>query len=365
MGFYQYIKRIEKPADIVKQPWLSFERSILAFLYQILNKLVNPREYPEEVNKILLVRRNRLGDAVNILPVIEGLKMCQPDIKVHVLSSKYNSIIFKHSQSVDEVYSIDEKWFLGIITLVFNPVLSRVRSESYDMVIGMGGYSSVLSVLVWRSCGNYSVGPVSRYGSIFDLVYDMRLEESVFGRKTHVDDMARILHKAGLELPETLPYARMSCNVKRHKGWLAICPDAKRAHARYPIDSYGDIIKELLARKIVNKVILLLNDENSEYRALERYGAIRHPANTIDQLVNELSRCQFGILHDGGGAHIAAALGLSILVITGSKHEAVYWKPYARNVKMMLDEESVKNIPPTTFINEVESRLMTAEPETK
>jgi len=349
------IKKIEKPTDIIKQPWILIERTLLSLIYRILCKLITARPPPSNINKILLIRRNRLGDAVSILPTIEGLKTSNQDITIHVLSNDYNSIVFTQCPFIDKTYIINENGSFGRLSLLTNPIFKELRSEGYDIVIGMGGYSSALSMLAWKSSYSYKAGPVSANGSIYDLIFDLKIKKLTCNEKSHVYDMACIVRQTGLYLPFTLPFAKMVRTNKARKGRLAICPDAKREHGRYSIGNYERVIKSLLKNCIVNKIVLLLNDENSNYRILEKFGAEKMPANSVKQLISELSLCEYCIIHDGGGAHIASALGLRTIVITGAEREATYWRPYGHDVTVFVDKDDVNRIQPESIVNEIKS----------
>ena len=105
--------------DFIKQPWLKLERFILHLCYLAIRKKIKSRPYPKHIKKILLIRRNRLGDSINVLPIIEALKKNYPSIKISLLANEYNAEIFNYSDYIDQVYCINEKWGLGRITLYF------------------------------------------------------------------------------------------------------------------------------------------------------------------------------------------------------------------------------------------------------
>ena len=67
--------------DFIKQPWLKLERFILHLCYLAIRKSVKSKAYPKHVAKILIIRRNRLGDSINVLPIIEAIKKNYPSIK--------------------------------------------------------------------------------------------------------------------------------------------------------------------------------------------------------------------------------------------------------------------------------------------
>ncbi|QPK62109.1 glycosyltransferase family 9 protein [Methylomonas sp. LL1] len=298
-----------------------------------------------------MIRRNRLGDAVNLLPVIEGIKQCQPRIEIHVLASQYNAVIFQHSPYVDKVHRIDEKWLLGKLSLFMHPLLLSLRGESFDLVIGLGGYSSVLAQLVFWVKGKYNVGMLSKKGTLYDLAFDKGVHELVMDGKHHVDDMAHIARNAGLALPDPLPYTRMVGNSLKQDNWLAICPDVKRMESRYAINQYAQVVTELLSNNEVNKVILFTENASSVYRELEQYGAQWCSTQNVEEFIREVSQCEWVISAEGGSAHIAGALGLGVIVLSGMGHQ-VYWRPYAEFTRVLERKNAVNQIQPGEIMTE-------------
>ena len=341
-----YKGRIKKPIDIIKQPWLDFERLISLGIYKLMKRRKKTRSCSGNFKKILLVRRNRLGDAVNILPIIEGIKQCQPNMQIHVLANQYNAVVFEHSGAVDKVHVIDEKWLLGKLTLFMHPVLLQLRKEDFDLVIGVGGYSSVLAQLVFWVKGRYNVGPVSKKGTFYDLVFDLGVAESI-GRdsKHHVDDMAYIVRQTRLNLPEKLPFTKLVRPRPACPGWLALCPDVKRKESRYPLSHYQQLVEILLANHEVEKILLFTESPDSEYRQLENFGAEWQATSNVEDFIQSISVCQWAITAEGGGAHIAGALGLGLVVISGMGHQN-YWRPYAERVRVLDVKNTVSQIPP-------------------
>ena len=346
-----YEGRIKKPIDIIKQPWLDFVRSILFVLYLCLKRTITARRYPDAVKKILLIRRNRLGDAVNVLPVIEGIKRCQPRVEVHVLANPYNAVIFQHSPYVDKVHVINEKWLLGKLTLFMHPVLLKLRHESFDLVIGLGGYSSVLARLVFWVKGKYNVGMLSKKGTLYDLVFDEGVSELNLVDKHHVDDMAHIVRHAGLNLPDRLPDTHMVSDSMKQVNCLAICPDVKRVESRYSVENYARVIAELLRNDEVNSIKLFTENSKSVYRELEKYGAQWCPTDNVEAFIREISKCQWVITAEGGSAHVAGALGLGVIVLSGMGHQT-YWRPYARFVRVLEQKNAINHLDANALISE-------------
>ena len=331
--------------DFIKQPWLKLERFILHLCYLAIRKKIKSRPYPKHIKKILLIRRNRLGDSINVLPIIEALKKNYPSIKISVLANEYNAEIFNYSDYIDQVYCINEKWGLGRITLYFDPVIRKLRYQNFDLVIGLGGFASMLSQISYCIKGKFSVGPKSFEGNFNDLLFDLTVEKIKSKRILHVDEMANIVRGAKLKLPKKLPFPKLNFFVTNKKNWLAICPDVNRKESRYSIENYKEIIEYIISNQIARKVVLFLNSPKSPYIALTKYGAEFQATNNLKEFIEKIAECSIALTAAGGSSHIASAAGLKVVVISGIKNQA-FWRPYGKNVKVFENGNNVNFIAP-------------------
>jgi len=335
--------------DFIKQPWLKFERFILHLYFLAIRKNIKSKPYPKNIKKILLIRRNRLGDSINVLPVIESLKKNYPSIKISVLANKYNAEIFNYSQYVDQVYCINEKWGLGRITLYLNPVIRKLRGERFDLVIGLGGFASMLSQISYCVKGKYSVGPRSLEGNFNDLLFDLTVEKIKSLDNLHVDEMSNIVRGAKLKLPKKLPFPKLNVSIANKKNWLAICPDVNRKESLYSIENYKKIIEYVISNKITKKVVLFLSSPKSSYIVLTKYGAEFQATNNLKEFIEKIAECKTALTAAGGSSHIASSLGLKIVVISGVKNQS-FWSPYGKNIKVFENDKNVNFIDPIDIV---------------
>ncbi len=331
--------------DFIKQPWLKFERFILHLCYLAIRQNVKSKAYPKHIKKILLIRRNRLGDSINILPIIEALKKKYPSIKISVLANQYNAEIFNYSEYVDKVYCINEKWCLGRLTLFINPTIRKLRRENFDLVIGLGGFASMLSQISFFIKGKFSVGPRSFEGNFNDLLFDLTVKKMESKNNLHVDEMANIVKGARLKLPKKLPFPKLKISFIKKKKWLAICPDVNRKESRYSIENYKEIIEYAISNQIASKVILFLGSPKSPYMALTRFGAEFHATNNLKEFIEKIAECKIALTAAGGSSHIASSLGVSVVVVSGIKNQS-FWRPYGKNIKVFENDVNVNLIRP-------------------
>lgn len=329
--------------DLIKQPWLKLERFILHLCYLAIRKRIKSRLYPKHIKKILLIRRNRLGDSINVLPIIEALKKNYPSIKISVLANEYNAEIFNYSDCIDQVYCINEKWGLGRITLYFNPVIRKLRHQNFDLVIGLGGFASMLSQISYCIKGKYSVGPKSFEGNFNDLLFDLTVEKIKSKDNLHVDEMANIVRGAKLKLPKKLPFPKLNVSITNKKNWLAICPDVNRKESCYSIENYKEIIQYVISNQITRKVVVFLNSPKSPYIELTRYGAEYQRTNNLKEFIEKIAQCKIALTAAGGSSHIASSLDLSVVVISGIKNQS-FWRPYGKKIIVFESNENVNLI---------------------
>jgi ADP-heptose:LPS heptosyltransferase len=338
--------------DFIKQPWLKVERFILHLCYLAIRKYIKSNPYPKRIKKILLIRRNRLGDSINVLPIIEVLKKNYPSMQISVLANQYNAEIFKYSKDINQIYSINEKWGLGRITLYLNPVIKKLRSEDFDLVIGLGGFASMLSQISYCIKGKYSVGPRSFEGNFNDLLFDFSVPKVKGQNNLHVDEMANIVRSARLKLPKKLPFPMLNLSMVHKKDWLAICPDVNRKESLYSTQNYKEIIEYLLLNKIVRKVILFLETPKSCYAELIKAGAIYRKTDNLTEFISEIAKCKIALTAAGGSSHIASALGLKVIVISGVKNQS-FWRPYGEKIKIFESENDINIIDPNDIIKSI------------
>lgn len=343
---------ISKYLILLKNLWNDSLQKLRHYLLSLIylafktQKKTNP--YPKHVKKILLIRRNRLGDAINLLPIMHAIKKNYPDIEINVLANKYNAQIFGYCSVISHIHILNENSWLGQNFLFLNPVIRKLKKENFDLVIALGGYTSRLAKITYFLKSKYSVGMGSNK-FFFDLVYDKAIIVDKAKFKSQIEEMIALIKAARLVIPINLPYANLELLNKPNKKWLAICPDVNRKVSQYPSSLYGEIIEKILKDKKFKKIGFFTIGPESPYMDLTRYGAQYIRTNSVKEFINTLSKYQYVITAEGGSAHIAGSLGLSVCVISGTSSQS-YWKPHAKNIRTFVNIISVEKIKPELII---------------
>lgn len=164
-------------------PWqirLSFlVRKIFFNFYKKLNLTKRNSISLKKVKSILILRTDRIGDAVVTVPLIRAIKENFPDKKLYVLSSERNKIIFKANPYIDEIFTIDiSPWLnyssakIPVLGAVFNFIYSffyhlkdknfittfrLLKSKNIDIIFDAVGRRR--TAIMAKYLGKFTIGP--------------------------------------------------------------------------------------------------------------------------------------------------------------------------------------------------------------
>jgi heptosyltransferase-3 len=105
--------------------------------------------------KIIILKRDKLGDLLLTTPMLQLLKYFFPEAKLAVIAPESSAWILKDAPFIDELYSYPKPKsfnFKGIIALIKQVnIFLKIRSEKYDVAIAAGGDYSHRAVkrLLW------------------------------------------------------------------------------------------------------------------------------------------------------------------------------------------------------------------------
>lgn len=105
--------------------------------------------------KIIILKRDKLGDLLLTTPMLQMLKQALPKSKIAVMAPESSSWILNDAPFVDEIYSYAQPrlFKLKSIFAIFNQlyILLKIRRENYDFAIAAGGEYSHRAVkrLLW------------------------------------------------------------------------------------------------------------------------------------------------------------------------------------------------------------------------
>ena len=295
--------------------------------------------------KILVIRGGAIGDFILTLPVISALRRQFPDAHLEVLGYPHIVQLAIAGGMVDRVNSIDARALAGFFAR--NGQLAQDLSDyfsEFDLIVSyLYDPDEIFKTNVGRcSPAQFIAGPHrpdERAQIHAAKVFLKPLERLAIFDADHVprldvgDDVNRPLSEIGQEVPSGTTSLTVKTPLR-----LALHPGSGSDRKNWPEDRWAGLLQALIDLTPFN---LLMVGGEAEGERLQRLAAALPLARTrvaqslpLAELARRLARCQGFIGHDSGISHLAAALGLPVLLLWGTTAEAV-WRPPSQKVTVI------------------------------
>jgi ADP-heptose:LPS heptosyltransferase len=328
-----------------------------------LFSLIKPaRKYKGIPERILLVRNDRIGDAVVTLPVIRNIKMNYPDMKVDILVSEKNKFVFEDFNYADDV--IEFSWapanpgklyklpvlggFLQFIRYVifsylfsvsFREKIGHLKSKKYDAAADLVGLFR--NALLCNRVSRFSVGP--RKFAVH-IAYDYYLDTN-WVSSADKDFMTNKIEQAvenalGLSFAKrntTLPFLNIDNGTPPKETYDVIFHLGTSELRRLNIEKEKKLIEFMAGLKVLftdsdetpNYVDLKNNFRNNYNITFKIFGSLRDAAPVCRN--SRLLLC-----YDGGQAHYLSQFIRTVVVF--GPGSAALWRPYEFSDYELLEE---------------------------
>jgi ADP-heptose:LPS heptosyltransferase len=313
---------------------------------------------PDRSPRILVIRRDNIGDLACTTPLLRALRTQLPDAHLAALVTQYNAPVLARNPDLDAVHSYTkakhrapDDSLLRIYARRLKQVM-LLRAERFDWVLLPGGaQASSMRTARWIRARRM-------------LVRDA--QDAVAGAH-EVEQCCHLLARMGLryEAPplrvaadpaEAAPIVeRMRSQWRdRPRGVIGLHISARKVPQRWPIERFAALARRL--HQTMQAGILLLwapgaVDDPSHPGDDEKASAICAalpdvpvvPVRTarLEELIAALAQCDRVICSDGGAMHLAAGLGKPIVCLFGNS-AAERWRPWG--VRYELLQPASRNV---------------------
>jgi len=282
--------------------------------------------------RILILRRDNIGDLVCTTPLIAALREQLPGAWLGALVTSYNAEVLARNAALDEIFVYEKlKHRSGSLLSHLRSRLgqwSRMRAHSIDCVLVPASSPRTLKLARSLKPGRVLAAPVT-----------------VPPRQHEVEriyDLGRALGLRGKPGPLQLrPDAGKCAEMQERLGpgpFVAIHISARRPAQRWPLERYAALAARLAKE---TRVILLWapgaadrpGHPGDDAAAAEVLRMAGHPAvlpvatADLKTLIAALSLADRVICPDGGAMHLAAALAKPVVALFGDS-PADRWRPW-------------------------------------
>ncbi len=302
-----------------------------------------------DVQRILCVRLDRIGDVLMTTPAIHALRAAMPGRHIALLTSTVGAGLAPFLEDVDEVIPYDAPWH-GL-TREPDPradieMAHALRERHFDAAIVFTVYSqsplpaAMLCYLagIPRRLAHCRENP-------YDLLTDWVCETEPSGGVRHEAERqlqlvekigatrsdTRMRFKVGAQSRRKLTNRLIARGLRPHGPWFVIHPGASAASRRYPPERFGEVAARLA--RLTSLPILLVGDEpERELTAavIESAGPASRPR--LHDISGQLDLGELGALieracvliaNNSGPVHLASALGTPVVdlyALTNPQH---------------------------------------------
>lgn len=324
------------------------------------------------MTKILIVRRDNIGDLICTLPLIASIRKLNPDARIDLLVNSYSAAVVAGNTDLDNVYVYTKAKHRAKSESVIGVHMRRLwmtlqmRLTGYDwVVLANVGYLprplrwakqvGAKNIVGLASPDGAKAGllthpiPLVRAKNLHEVEYLMQLLKP-FGE---VDDIpaARISPE-----PAALLRARQRLQpIGATKPLVGINISARLISQQWPAEQFIELIQQLQTEY---RCVLFWSpgstnnpghpgdDEKAQHiiNACPDADLLAYPTQTLVDLIAGISCTDILITADGGALHIGAACNRPIVAMFGDS-DATQWYPWAVPHKILQkDSRDVRSI---------------------
>src|ERR1044071_1950160 len=289
--------------------------------------------------RILVIRRDNIGDLVCATPLFAALRRHQPDAHIAALVNSYNAGVLEGNPDLDAVHAYTKlkhrmpgESLLGTALASWR-LLSALRKPAFDHVIlAKSGFDRHGLAMARRIRARNIIGFAAQEPGDQEL---------------HEEEMMKQLRAPARGTDHPRPAGRVARWRGRlsdaHRHWIDRPTSDRTPDKTWPAERFVEMARRLSADRTMGIVLLWSPGQADDPRhpgddaraatiaAAVGAGVLLVPARTeaLEDLVAVLSLCRAFIGSDGGAMHIAAGLGLPIVALfenIASKQR--HWHPW-------------------------------------
>ncbi|MDP3803953.1 MAG: lipopolysaccharide heptosyltransferase II [Candidatus Omnitrophota bacterium] len=281
------------------------------------------------MNRILVVRLDRIGDVLLSTPVIKNLRDAYPDSYIAFMVRPYARSIVQGNPYLNDVIVYDkkgeEKSLLGNLKFIY-----YLKQKRFNAAIILHPTNRTHMI-------TFLAGIPSRVG--YDKKWGFLLTKRIphtkqFGLKHEIDYTLDILRYIAIEPKDRMLYMpldraseRKVQDIFNENGirdsdfCIAINPGASCASKRWPVMNFARTADSLA--KTYNAKIIIIASVQDKIFADEAASVMSKPCvnlagkTGIGDVVSVLGRVKLFISNDSGPVHIACAVGTPVISIFG------------------------------------------------
>jgi len=289
----------------------------------------------EEPKRILIIKPSALGDIVLALPALSSLRRSFPNARISwFVRPEFAPLIMGHP-FISDIILFDRKqlskwWCERGSFNALRSLVKQLKAGKFDLVFDFQG--------LFRT-GYFSrvTGCKRRFGmagarELAHLFYTDKISQDASSIHL-VDYYLKMVAAAGakngeaeFKLPEDTGAAEKIDKLLKSQGvngkYAVIVPGAAQVNKRWPIERFRELADKIGERFGLSVVATGTQGEREYIEAIGKRVVNLAGKTTVRELIPLMKRASLVVSNDTGPGHIAAALGVPIVMIFGPTNPA-------------------------------------------
>jgi len=296
--------------------------------------------------KILVIRRDNIGDLLCTTPLISSLRRHYPEAWIGVLTNSYTAPVLAGNPDIDESFAYDKSKHLGSF-------VGRLMALGRRLALIRKLRRCRIDLALLPAAGDQR--SAERFAHLSGATRVIRADDTP-DAGSHETEMAfRCATQLGITGPPppmTLIAgpAAMNPPPPGNGPLIGLHISARKSSQRWPIERFAGLAQQLHTETGARFLLFWApgpaNDARhpgDDEKAAALLGQMSDipvsamPTHRLGELIAGLSLCDQVICSDGGAMHIAAALGKPIICFFGNSN-AARWHPWGVPYELLQPE---------------------------
>jgi heptosyltransferase-1 len=338
---------------------------------------MNEQAMPERYKNILITKPSSLGDIVLALPALKALRMSFPEAKISWLIRPEFAPLIENHPHLDEIITFDRKllgkaWFHPGAFGALMSLIRKLRRSKFDVIFDFQGLFRT-ACLAWLSGCKKRLGMANarEFATIFYTHKIPQDKESIH----MVDYYLKIIQAAGARdygvefvFPKN-PDAEDSAGRLLASGgikdnYAVFIPGSAHQDKCWPPERFARLADKITSQYNLS---IVATGSASEAGIIDELKAKANVSiaslagrTSLTELVALLGRARLVVSNDTGPGHIAAALGVPLVLIFG-RANPIRLEPYHRKHCVMAIEPDGRGVSINNFDPKYDVKNITVE----
>jgi ADP-heptose:LPS heptosyltransferase len=293
--------------------------------------------------KILVIRRDNIGDLVCTTPLFSSLRLAFPEAYIAALVNSYSAPVISNNPDINSVFTytkgkhganeqgIIRRWMTSFA------LLRKLRAEQFDVVIAINKSSVSLARLLSPKriiSAGHMVGP--------DVISEQEIAPLHAVEAVHKFLSPLGIHSApgSMSVHPDLNLLKPNLHPASQKPVIGLHLSSRKPSQRWSVENFITLANKLSSVREVSFRVFWSpgtqsnplhpgDDEKAEsFKQGTEHLPVEFCATTqLGELIAAMSLCDLMICGDGGAMHIAAALGKPVVALFGDS-DPQRWRPW-------------------------------------